>query len=312
MTTMSSFYEPLGKSLSKLKNNIANTFKRYSNMREDVHVEEENTPSDLGNSRPLSLSQLNSTNDEIVAKEVSKVAEVRGVHSGDAEEELKNEYIKKVGKDFTQVGLKTYIEAVKDAKRFRERCFYTLSRRPYADYESQETPTSAPEPEAHTDYTRELDKSAYNTPLKVSRRTALDTPSKESILREMLGEQVSVQKEADEVMSYDEKLRVLQRIGIGDDYIANKVCSRYTPSREPKFGKLKPLTAFSMYARQSNMEENISQEFKAAELDTPIRIFTPTRTNEESSSVFKQISSTLDKSRSTSDSGNLLFLPIST
>ncbi|GBE61532.1 pyruvate carboxylase, putative [Babesia ovata] len=47
-------------------------------------------------------------------------------------EGARKEYIQKVGRDYSTVGLTSYILAQKDAKEFRERCFHILSWKPKA------------------------------------------------------------------------------------------------------------------------------------------------------------------------------------
>ncbi|KAK2194358.1 hypothetical protein BdWA1_001183 [Babesia duncani] len=61
---------------------------------------------------------------------IPSVCNYRATRLDPAEQEnLRRLYIQKVGQDYSDVGLKTYIDSVVDAQRFRERCFYILSGR---------------------------------------------------------------------------------------------------------------------------------------------------------------------------------------
>ncbi|GFE54700.1 hypothetical protein BaOVIS_021040 [Babesia ovis] len=280
-------------------------------------------------------------------------------------EGARQEYIQRVGKDYSTVGLTSYLLAQKDAKEFRERCFHVLSWRAKSTpseggmFDTSDAPffsnRDAPSGRARTpddillgslgnhntlttfgamDYMyssptnrdrvdavtcnspfatqAQLSESAQSVPseerelgsgfkigpmkgneennscgfnfkraLGVSSQRsdapvtwtpeAASTESQQNRLRvveELLEEHRHIIPEDLDVktLSYTEKRKLLRQLGFGDDYIANRLCDRYTVSQKRKNKKLTPLEAFSMYDRQDMNEsmqvhKDLSLEF---------------------------------------------------
>ncbi|ORM40794.1 uncharacterized protein BXIN_2324 [Babesia sp. Xinjiang] len=371
-------YKPTGRSVIDLRSNIANDLrqrsiaKRLDGNRKNSN--RENRCTDNNNRAgwpPLKTSELRSIpSSELVysridesvcnAKNTLKSLKVPDVDV----ENARQEYIQKVGRDYSTVGLTSYILAQKDAKEFRERCYHILSKRvknsspeggfdtseaPFftnrttqngrhrtpddvllssfgkndhmADFECMDNLFSSPakanrgdainvtspfatqaqwsenarsmlseERESDHGFTigqmRDSDydhaddfnfKRVLRSPAQRSNAPPASTPEKASadsqqsrlrIVEELLEEnRHNIPEELDlKTLGYAEKRKLLRQLGFGDDYIANRLCDRYTGSQKRKNKKLTPLEAFNMYDRQDMNEsmqvhKDLSVEF---------------------------------------------------
>ncbi|KAK1938600.1 hypothetical protein X943_002630 [Babesia divergens] len=137
-------YKPSGCSVLDLRSNLANDLRQRAIAKKRDGKNKEcglsnssdnatsNVPwsalstSDLSSLPPSEL--IHSRINESVYKAKNALASVKVPDVN--VEDIKREYIQKVGRDYSTVGLTSYIIAQKDAKEFRERCFFILSWRP--------------------------------------------------------------------------------------------------------------------------------------------------------------------------------------
>ncbi|CDR95252.1 hypothetical protein, conserved [Babesia bigemina] len=131
-------YKPSNMSVLDLGSNLANDL-RPSDMAKKTDRKHQNGSLGKPSSSHQSPSRwsprrssdvIYSRIDESVHKAKSVLRAMR-VPDVDIEGARK-EYIQKVGRDYSTVGLTSYILAQKDAKEFRERCFHILSWKPKA------------------------------------------------------------------------------------------------------------------------------------------------------------------------------------
>ncbi|GIX64393.1 MBL fold metallo-hydrolase [Babesia caballi] len=135
-------YKPTGRSVFELRSNLANDLRQRS-IAKRLDGKQKGGKRSGGAARaavpPLRASELAPApaSDLVYSRIDESVSKTKSVLKGlkvpevDVED-ARREYIQKVGKDYSAVGLTSYILAQKDAKEFRERCFHILSWRPKA------------------------------------------------------------------------------------------------------------------------------------------------------------------------------------
>ncbi|EDO06339.1 hypothetical protein BBOV_II003840 [Babesia bovis T2Bo] len=131
--------KPSNRPLIDVRSNIANDLRQKSIAKEIEHRRDidRNSGPNVSNQTAFrslkagDLGSVNSTNriysriDESLSNAKNALRDLR-VPDIDIED-VKQEYIQKVGKDYSAVGLTSYLLAQKDAREYRERCFRILS-----------------------------------------------------------------------------------------------------------------------------------------------------------------------------------------
>ncbi|BAM42392.1 conserved hypothetical protein [Theileria orientalis strain Shintoku] len=168
--------------------------------------------------------------------------------------------------------------------------------------------------------------SGANLPLPGSSHTA-DTSARDATAE--LNEQV---------LSHNEKLRLLEKIGIDDDYIAKRVCSKFSGRARSKAfvgsNEKRSLEEFNLFHKENlknqlDLNEQLSQELiRLSNLNTPDALNSRLKDSEyaarstdlfkstlsdsfaEGSSLFRRISDTIDRNRDASPV-NILSMPYS-
>lgn len=149
-------YKPPKRSVLGLRSNLANDLRqraisknREEKNRADVHTSSLRNLGSSSSLPALRTSDLRSQapTDNVHARIKESVYNAKSALASmkipDLDvEDVRREYIQKVGQDYSTVGLTSYIIAQKDAKEFRERCFSVLSRRPKGDIQEEQYDTS--------------------------------------------------------------------------------------------------------------------------------------------------------------------------
>ncbi|UKK02457.2 hypothetical protein MACK_002550 [Theileria orientalis] len=340
------------------------------------------------------------------------------------------EYVERNGRDFLNVGLRTYIDAVIETKRFRNRCFHVLSRNSaishspsyfnhegssssnadpvYRSYLTPEpsyarihdkkysaypgnglsygynsnsfgsneisysdgnnysrlgndpgnivgdnfTPERMPFPQDRQGHSSAADRPFPATPAEtvhkfddfISNYDYLNSanrfkdfkppdtssPSSHPVASPMADNSArhATAELNEEVLSHNEKLRLLEKIGIDDDYIAKRVCSKFSGRAGTKAfvgnNEKRSLEEFNLFHKENlknqlDLNEQLSQELMhISNLNTPDVLNTRLKNSEysarstdlfkstlsdsfiEGSSLFRRISDTIDRNRDAS------------
>ncbi|KAK1442798.1 hypothetical protein BgAZ_303160 [Babesia gibsoni] len=156
MAKVEPLYRPPRRSLLEVRSNLATDLRQKAiaktRGRKNKGLASSHSTGNLGNSvrlpslrasdllsQPPSENIHSSINDAVYrAKSALASVNIPGMDI----EDIRRRYIQKVGHDYSAVGLTSYIIAQKDAKEFRERCFFILSWRPKTSVRHEQYDTS--------------------------------------------------------------------------------------------------------------------------------------------------------------------------